>query len=160
MARIGTDFTATRQELVDDEAWNASPFPAAVAHPSGWDQMMVSQAFLSPPGFVNGLDFLRAVGKPPFTQREVNILHHAHCELARLWRRPDPLGVHTLPPRQREVLDGIKRGESRKQIAGKMGVADNTVHSYEKLLFDRAGVSSRGELLAAMSAVIRPNLLP
>jgi DNA-binding CsgD family transcriptional regulator len=160
MARLGTDFTCTRQELVDDEAWNASPFRAAVANPAGWDQTMFSQTMLSPPGFINGLDFMRAVGKPPFTQREVNLMHHAHGELARLWRKPDPLGVHTLPTRQREVLDGMRRGESRKTMAERMGVSDHTVHTYEKALFERAGVASRGELLASLASVIRPNLLP
>jgi DNA-binding NarL/FixJ family response regulator len=109
---------------------------------------------------VNGLDFMRAVGKPPFTQREANLLHHAHGELARLWRRPDPLAIHLLPDRQREVLDKIRAGKSRKAIAVEMDVSDHTIHSYEKALFDRAGVGSRGELLASLSRVIRPNLLP
>ena len=160
MARIGTDFTCTRQELVDDDTWNASEFRKTVANPAGWDQTLISQVMIAPPGYVNGLDFMRAVGKPPFTRREVNLVHHVNLELARLWRRPDPLSLYTLPDRQRETLDGIRRGESRKTIADKMGVSDHTVHTYEKALFERAGVSSRGELLASLAKVIRPNLLP
>lgn len=160
MRRLGTDFTCTRQELVDDKTWDHSPFRATVANPSGWDQTMISQTTLTPPGYINGLDLMRAVGKPSFTQREVNLMHHAHGELARLWRRPDPLGVHTLPPRQREVLDGIRRGETRKGMAERMGVSEHTVHSYEKALFERAAVTSRGELIASLATVIRPNLLP
>jgi DNA-binding CsgD family transcriptional regulator len=160
MARIGTDFTCPRQELVDDQTWNASSFRAAVANPAGWDQLLISQTMLSPPGYVNGIDFMRAVGKPPFTQREVSIVHFLHAELARLWRRSDPLRVHELPDRQREVLDGIRRGESRKTIAEKMAVSEHTVHSYEKALFERASVTSRGELRAKLAGVIRPNLLP
>jgi DNA-binding CsgD family transcriptional regulator len=160
MARIGTDFTCPRQELVDDGTWNASAFRAAVANPAGWDQTLMSQTMISPPGYVNGIDFMRAVGKPPFGPREVGIVHYLHGELARLWRRPDPLGVHQLPDRQREVLDGIRRGESRKAIADKMGVSDHTVHSYEKALFARAEVTSRGELLARLAKRVQPNLLP
>jgi DNA-binding NarL/FixJ family response regulator len=41
-----------------------------------------------------------------------------------------------------------------------MRVSESTVHTYEKALFDRAGVTSRGELNAAMSVIVRPNLLP
>jgi DNA-binding CsgD family transcriptional regulator len=160
MARVGTDFTCTRQEVVDDETWNASAFRTNVAAPAGWDQTLFSHTMISPPGFINGLDFMRAIGKPPFTTREVNILHFVHGELARLWRRPDPLSVHLLPDRQREVLDRIRHGQSRKAIAQDMQISEHTVHTYEKSLFDRAGVSGRGELLAAMSEIIRPNLLP
>ena len=160
MARMGTDFTCTRQELIDDETWYGSPFFREVATPAGWDQMLNAQVAIVPPGYVNGLGFMRAPGKAAFGEREIGIVHFVHGELARLWRRPDPLDVHSLPTRQREVLDGIRRGEPRKTIAEKMGVAGNTVHSYEKALFERAGVSSRGELLASLSGVIRPNLLP
>jgi DNA-binding CsgD family transcriptional regulator len=160
MARLGTDFTCTRQDLVDDETWNASPFRQNVAIPAGWEQTLMSQTMISPPGYINGLDFMRATGKPPFGTREVNILHFIHGELARLWRRPDPLNVHIIPDREREVLDRIRRGGSRKAIAQEMNISDHTVHYYEKSLFERARVSGRGELLAAMSEVIRPNLLP
>ena len=160
MARIGTDFTCPRQELVDDQTWNASPFRATVANPAGWDQTLISQTMLSPPGYVNGLDFMRATGKPPFTPREVNIVHYLHAELARLWRRPDPLGIHELPDRQREVLDGIRRGESRKAIAEKMAVSEHTVHTYEKAVFARAEVNSRGELLAWLAKRVQTYLLP
>ena len=160
MARMGTDFTCMRHELVDDETWYSSPFYKNVALPAGWDQMLNTQVAIMPPGYVNGFGFLRAPGKPAFTQREVNIVHFVHTELARQWRRADPLDVHLLPTRQRETLDRIRRGESRKTIAENMSVSVNTVHSYEKALFERAAVSSRGELLASLSSVIRPNLLP
>ncbi|HZK80394.1 MAG TPA: hypothetical protein VFC46_04985, partial [Humisphaera sp.] len=120
MARMGTDFTCTRQELVDDDIWYGSSFVKKVATPAGWDQQLNSQTMVSPPGYVNGFGFLRALGKPAFTSREVNIVQFVHGELARLWRRPDPLSVHTLPDRQREVLDHIRRGKGRKTIADEM----------------------------------------
>jgi DNA-binding NarL/FixJ family response regulator len=58
------------------------------------------------------------------------------------------------------VLEGIRRGESRKTIAEKMGVSDHTVHSYEKALFERAKVSSRLELQAMLNKLVRPVLMP
>jgi len=160
MARMGTDFTCTRQELVDDPIWYSSPFFRNIATAAGWDEALTSQTTISPPGYVNGFGFIRELGKPAFTSREVDIVQFVHGELARLWRRPDPLSVHTLPDRQREVLDHIRRGKGRKTIADEMKISEHTVHSYEKTLFERAGVSGRGELLAALSEIIRPNLLP
>jgi hypothetical protein len=49
MSRIGTDFTCTRQELVDDRIWYGSPFFKNVATPAGWDQQMESQTMISRP---------------------------------------------------------------------------------------------------------------
>ena len=159
MQRIGTDFTMTRHEVISDDEWYASSFYGEVASVANWDQCIYSQVYVPSPGVVHGLGIGRAVGKPPFSEAEVAIVDCLHAELARLWRRPDPLDVHNLPRRQRETLEGIRRGFARKTIAENMGVSASTVHSYEKALFERVGVSGRGELLAAMSSIIRPNLL-
>ena len=160
MQRFGTDFTATRAELVDDATWYASPYYTEIAQPSEMHDLLYSQVAVKDPSVVDGLGFVRSPGEPRFTAKDVNVVRFVHQELARLWNRPDPIGIHTLPPRQREVLDGIRRGESRKAIAEKMMVGESTVHSYEKALFQRAGVKSRGELIASLSGTIRPNLLP
>ncbi len=87
-------------------------------------------------------------------------MRFVHQELARLWRRPDSLGLHLLPARQREVLKGIRRGDTRRQIATAMGVTQHTVHDYEKALFEWAGVNSRGTLLAQLAKHLHPALLP
>ena len=39
---------------------------------------------------------------------------------------PDPLG--TLSPREREIVDQIARGDSNKQIARELGIAETTTH--------------------------------
>ena len=160
MQRFGTDFTLVRQDLISDEVWYASDFYKNIASPADWDHSVYSQVAITPPGLVDGIGLARAVGKAPFDPSEVGIVRFLHRELARLWRRPDPIGIHTLPDRQREVLDGIRRGETRKTIADKMGVSDHTVHTYEKSLFERAAVRSRGELLARLAKLVHPNLLP
>jgi len=160
MQQFGTDFTAARREWIADKTWYASDYFKNVASPANWDHSIISQVGIPDPGVVDGLSLCRAVGKPAFTEQEIGVVRFMHQELARLWRRPDPVGVHTLPPRQREVLDGIRRGETRKAIAGKMSVSVHTVHGYEKALFERADVKSRGELLARLAKLVRPNLLP
>jgi DNA-binding CsgD family transcriptional regulator len=160
MERFGTDFTCAREEWVDDQTWRASPFYENVVKPSNWEHMINSQVGIIRPGVVDGIGICRKPGDPPYTPKDVAMLRLIHQELARLWRKHDPMDAHTLPPRQREVLEGIRRGESRKAIADKMGVSDHTIHTYEKALFDRAKVTSRMELLSMVSKVVRPVLMP
>jgi DNA-binding CsgD family transcriptional regulator len=160
MRRFGTDFTCTRQDLVDDATWYASAHYHAIYKPANWDQILYSQVGIHPPGVVDGIGLVRTSGKPPFSPREVELVRLIHQELARLWRRPDAVGMQILPARQRGVLQCIREGASRRHIAEKMGISEHTVHDYEKALFVRAGVSSRTELLALMAKRICPVLLP
>jgi len=160
MERFGTDFTCAREEWVDERTWYASPFFEAVVKPSNWEHMINSQVGIIRPGVVDGIGICRKLGEAQYSPRDVAMLRLIHQELARLWRKHDPLDAHTLPPRQREVLEGIRRGESRKTIAESMGVSDHTVHTYEKALFDRAKVTSRAELMAMLSKLVRPVLMP
>ena len=160
MQRFGTDFTVKRDELIDEATWTASDHFRDVVEPAGMGDMIYSQVAVKEPRVVDGIGLARALGKPNYSPADVEKVRFIHQELARLWNRDDPISVHTLPPRQREVLYGIQRGEGRKVIAEKLGLSQHTVHSYEKALFERAGVASRGELLAKLAGVIRPNLLP
>jgi DNA-binding CsgD family transcriptional regulator len=160
MARFGTDFTCTRQDLVDDATWYGSDFYTRVCVPSGWDQCMQSQVCVDPPGIVDGIGLTRPPGAEPFGPRDVAIVRLAHQELAHLWRKPDPLGVNTLPTRLRQTLHCIRRGLSRKEIAQQLGVSPHTAHLHEKILFARCGVTGRTELMALIASSIRPTLLP
>jgi DNA-binding CsgD family transcriptional regulator len=160
MQRIGTDFTVTRQELVDDETWTASKHYRQVIVPSDIGDLIYSHVAVKDPRVVDGFSLIRTFDQPRFDTHDVAVVRYVHSELGRLWNRQDPIGIHTLPARQREVLYAIRRGDSRRAIASKMRVSESTVHTYEKALFDRAGVTSRGELNAAMSVIVRPNLLP
>jgi DNA-binding CsgD family transcriptional regulator len=160
MERLGTDFTCARQELVDDATWYASNHFKKIYEANHWDQTLYSQVVISPPGLIAGIGLARAIGKPAFSPEDVAVVRFVHQELARLWRRPEPLPVDSLPARQREVLNGIRRGETRKQIAESMGISDHTVHSYEKASFEKASVTSRGTLLARLAKQMRPVLLP
>ena len=128
--------------------------------PSNWDHPIYSQVGIVRPGVVDGIGIARRLGGEPYGPEDVALLRLIHQELARLWRKHDPLDSHTLPPRQREVLEGIRHGKTRKAIASEMGVSDHTVHSYEKVLFDRARVKSRHELQAMLSKLVRPVLMP
>jgi DNA-binding NarL/FixJ family response regulator len=56
--------------------------------------------------------------------------------------------VRSLPPRQRDVLEGLKIGLSEKQIAEVLGISAHSVHVHVRLVYRHFGVCSRGELLA------------
>lgn len=160
MARFGTDFTVTRQDLVDDVAWYASDFYRQVALPSDYDQHLVSHVCITPPGIVDVQCLARRPGRPPFTAAEVELVRLLHQELAHLWRKPDPLGVNHLPTRLRQTLHCIRRGLARKEIAESLNVSVHTAHLHEKTLFTRYGVAGRSELMALLGSSIRPTLLP
>jgi len=56
--------------------------------------------------------------------------------------------AEALPPRLRQVLAGLLKGDSEQQVALRLGISAHTVHEHVKRLHRRFGVSSRGELLA------------
>lgn len=53
--------------------------------------------------------------------------------------------VQDLPPRQREVLEGIARGLLNKQIAWQLKISEKTVKMHRALLIERLGVSTTAE---------------
>jgi hypothetical protein len=158
MARMGTDFTVARQELISDEAWYASKFYHDVVPTIGWDQALMSHVFIASMGTIHGLGMCRRIGGPPFAPREIALVRCVHDELARLWRKPESVEIDSLPKRLVETVSGMRRGLSRKEIADELGISPHTVHTYERQLFDRFDVRGRGELLARLARAIRPAL--
>jgi DNA-binding NarL/FixJ family response regulator len=65
----------------------------------------------------------------------------------RLWVTTQP-NLAGLPPRQRQVLDGLLEGDLEKQVAAKLELAPATVHIYVTRIYRHFGVNSRAELLA------------
>jgi hypothetical protein len=160
MARMGSDFTLTRQELIDDATWYASAFARDVAQGMGWDQFLVSHVFVEALGMIHGVGVARRVGRARFERdgREVAIMRFIHGELAHLWRKPEAVEIDSLPKRLLETVNGMRRGLSRKEIADELGISPHTVHTYERQLFERFDVSGRGALLARLARAIRPTL--
>lgn len=54
-----------------------------------------------------------------------------------------------LTSREREILALLADGLGNKQIAARLGISTNTVKTHLELLFERLGVSSRAEAVAA-----------
>ena len=63
--------------------------------------------------------------------------------------RGDTIGGTVLSNREREILALLADGLGNKQIAARLGIATNTVKTHLELLFEKLGVSSRAEAVAA-----------
>lgn len=93
--------------------------------------------------------------KPFSAERLVGVLEHLSQErstdpnrlaqffLRRLERLP-------LTAREREIVGHLLQGDSNKQIAGKLGLSEQTVKNMLSNAYARLGVQSRGELFHAI----------
>ena len=144
--------TLTRQELIGDDEWYASPAVSEARRAADVDHCIHSQRLLLRHGLWDEFTVHRGWRDPPFGDRERRMLALFHTELARLWtRRPAsaamPVPVAELPARVRRVYGHLVRGDTERQAAIAIGIAPQTVHSYVKELYKRLNVSSRAELL-------------
>ena len=57
---------------------------------------------------------------------------------------------YSLTAREREVLGAIARGGSTSEIAAELFLSPHTVRDHIKTVFEKVGVSSRGELVARL----------
>jgi DNA-binding CsgD family transcriptional regulator len=57
---------------------------------------------------------------------------------------------YSLTPREREVLGAVARGGSTNEIAAELFLSPHTVRDHVKTVFEKVGVSSRGELVAKL----------
>lgn len=146
-------FTRTGGQLVPIDAWHRSSCYREFYKPGGVDDSLVSYSRVSgDAGVLNTINLLRPVGAEPFGERERRLVHWFHHELRPMLGRSLAMAgatnERTLPPRLRQVLDGLLAGDSEKQIARKLHISKHTVHEHIKRLHRWFGVQSRGELLA------------
>jgi two-component system nitrate/nitrite response regulator NarL len=61
-------------------------------------------------------------------------------------RRPSP--AERLTAREREIVAAVAAGDSNRQIAARLGLAEDTVKHHITNIFDKLGVSNRAEMAA------------
>ena len=100
--------------------------------------------------------FLRQLGRPAFTPRDVCIVHIVTEEIDWLHREgtniPAAEHVNDLSSRQRQVLLRLLAGDGVKQIAHGLKLSAHTVNDHMKQIYRRFGVSGRSELVAKFLA--------
>ena len=65
---------------------------------------------------------------------------------------PIVIEAYGLSPRERDVVRALARGSSTPEIAGELFLSAHTVRDHIKSVFEKLGVSSRGELVAKLFA--------
>ena len=61
---------------------------------------------------------------------------------------PDNTDEVALSPREREVLDHLARGYLYKEIAARLAISYDTVHTYVRRIYEKLQVHSRTEAVA------------
>jgi DNA-binding NarL/FixJ family response regulator len=59
-----------------------------------------------------------------------------------------PDGTEDLSPREKEVLDCLSQGFLYKEIAEKLGISYETVHTYIRRIYEKLQVRTRTEAVA------------
>jgi two-component system nitrate/nitrite response regulator NarL len=65
---------------------------------------------------------------------------------------PPPSPIEQLSPRERDILRGIARGASNKEIARDLGIAETTVKIHVQHVLRKLGFSSRVQAAVAATA--------
>jgi two-component system nitrate/nitrite response regulator NarP len=63
-------------------------------------------------------------------------------------------GAPSLTPRERDLVDLVRRGMRNREIAEELGVTEGTVKVYLHALFDKLGIDNRTELAMRASELL------
>ena len=86
-------------------------------------------------------------GPRPESERQIAVVLETATPI-QVW--PLVTAAYQLSPRESEVTLLVARGLSTNEISRVLRIANNTVQDYLKSIFDKFGVRSRGQLLAAI----------
>ena len=146
--------TARRRELLPDKDWYRSESFNALHRVCGFDDHVYSFRALGG-GRVAVIALRRSLGDQPYGDEEQSLLELFHEELVRLEPRQRSEGAGPrLAPREQDVLQGLLRGASEKEVAFELNLSPHTVHSYAKSIYSAYAVSSRAELLVRCLATL------
>jgi DNA-binding CsgD family transcriptional regulator len=142
--------TCRRQELVSDHTWDLSPV-SVIWNQLGFDDFIISAFPVGTNGY-SALGFHRRINRPRFEETDsliVSAMSHSLTWLHFAVSPPQASEVALqLSPRERQVLMMLLGGDSRKQVANKLGISEHTVTDYLKAIYSKFSVNSRAELLS------------
>jgi DNA-binding CsgD family transcriptional regulator len=147
---------AVRRDLVRDQQWNADNWIFRQLRSMGKDSWLHCVRYAANDTWSN-MFLVRDVGRPEFGPAERALLDLAITSIPWLWAKPveddsrqatSQTLVEGLSPRQRAVMFLVLDGLSRKKIAARLGISEETVNHHMKGVFQRFGVQSATELAA------------
>ena len=175
---VRPQYSFTRRMACPDAHWHASVLHTHFMAKMRLSDFVGTVRIDRPREFVSWL-FFRKTGRTQFTSREAALIDcvfasvpwlrtgvtdfgqqypapiggPAHASRAAHPRRPAPGGsMEKLTSRQRQVLQLLLGGSSRKEIAAAIDRSEHTVHDHVKQLYRHFDVTSRGELGALFMA--------
>jgi DNA-binding CsgD family transcriptional regulator len=143
--------TRSLDSVLDQRQWLASVHYNEYVRPCGLNDRIASSLRLPGDDAIQAIVLHRAAADGKYSRRAVRLMRVFHHELSmalgtRL-QMAAPEDVEPLPARLRDVLAGLVRGETEKQIARRLGLSPNTVNRHVQRLYRRFNVRSRGELM-------------
>lgn len=158
--------TVRRIDVIDSACWYRCAHYNEVRRPLRFGESIYGK-LVSADGRRLKLSLHREMNDPPFTPRDVTVLHVFNENLSALYDAPPPAArvaataaaplipplqrearIASLPLRYRPVLRYLLAGDAEKQVAYKLRLSPHTVHEYVKALYRAFRVNSRSELLA------------
>ncbi len=105
------------------------------------------------PGYgISCIGFYRPVAAPMFTETDSRIAHIVLNEVPLLHEVGMPHAnsrtLPQLPPRCRLIINHLVRGQTRRAIAGHLGLSELTVNGYVKKIYAHFNLHSQAELIA------------
>jgi DNA-binding CsgD family transcriptional regulator len=146
-----TQLTTLRRDVFTDDDWKNAGFNVEFAAHLGLDSWIHAIRYPTTDTWCN-IFIARHVGREEFQPREAALLDLALASIP--WLTPQveekvpPERFIGLTPRQRAVLLMQLDGLSRKQIASKLNVTEQTIGDHLKALYKQFEVHSSGELAA------------
>jgi DNA-binding CsgD family transcriptional regulator len=145
-------FTRTRRQFLSDEDWYGGEHYKRFHAPTGLDDSLLSLHSMGPDGLTGGIGFHRLAGQGYFSERDRYLVHLITSEVGWLHEQetiPQAAELaHSLTTREHHVLLLLLAGNSRKQIALRMGISEHTVNHHMKQIHQHFKVASAGELMA------------
>jgi DNA-binding CsgD family transcriptional regulator len=163
LAMTGPQRTCWRGQLVGDQEWYRSIDYNEFLRHSGIDHALLSYYTLRDDSadVTDAISLHRDLGDKEFSLREVRILQFFHAELGPMVGRAlasaEEPSASDLAPRARQVLECLLEGDSEKQVARRLGISQETVHHYTKIIYRHFRVRSRAELISRWLRFRRPS---
>jgi len=142
----GQPLNLTRRAALADAEWYSHPYVSETFRTLEIDDLMLSAVPYR--GGWLAVAAVRAWGDPtPFSEHDAAV-GALLCGAMAQWPIDEIVTKPELSPRLCQIFTLLLDGASEKQTAQHLGISEHTAHRHIRRLYEKLGVSSRGELFA------------